>query len=282
MTAGPKHQANRGDHVPRRPAIVTLFALSLIAACAAPMPPAPPGTVQPPGIALPPEWTDTPVPTEPPPTLAPTFTPPFGLAYATPVPVDRAFDGWVRLESRSASLWMPPGFEGTDLGEFGDLMALMAYAMTEAMGEMASAFATPVPSRPTPTIVSLEELQQTFQFDFVLAGNEADQAALFVVGNPPERGIDLGKAMEEALDGFQGQVYVDEQNAISDHPYPMARLIVSVYEADTEQEVKHLLYVVVIDDRAWELNYAAPAERFDDLLPRFEKSAASFELKPGG
>ncbi|HSR49134.1 MAG TPA: hypothetical protein VLL77_14225 [Anaerolineales bacterium] len=266
-----------------RAAILALLTVSLVlVACAGPPPEPPPGTGQPPGIALPPEWTDTPVPTEPPPTLTPTITPPFGLAYATPVPVDREFDGWVRLESKSAALWMPPGFEGTDLGEFGDLMALMAYAMTEAMGEMASAFVTPVPGRPTPTIVSLEELQQTFRFDFVLAGSEADQAALFVVGNPPEQGLDLGKAMEEALDGFEGEVFVDDQNAIADRPYPTARLTVLVYDAETEQEGKHLLYVFVIDDRAWELNYAAPSERFDDLLPLFEKSAASFELKPGG
>ena len=52
-----------------------------------------PGT----GIALPAAWTETPSPTTAPPTLTPTATPPFGLAWATPVPVDTAFDGWVRL-----------------------------------------------------------------------------------------------------------------------------------------------------------------------------------------
>ena len=266
-----------------RPAIISLFALGLIAtACAAPGPTVPPRGGQSGGIALPPEWTDTPAPTAPPPTLTPTITPPFGLAYATAVPVDREFDGWIQLDSKSASLWMPPGFEGTDLGEFGDLMALMAYAMTEAMGEMASAFATPVPGRPTPTIVSLEELQQTLLFDFVLAGSETDQAAIFLVGNPLEEGIALGTAMQEALDGFEGEVFIDEQDAIADHPYPMARLVVSTYDAESEQEGKHLLYVFVIDDRAWELNYAAPADRFDELLPLFEKSAASFALRTGG
>jgi hypothetical protein len=230
------------------------------------------------GIALPPAWTDTPSPTTAPPTLTPTPTPPFGLAWATPVPSDTDFDGWVRLESRRASLWLPPGFEAADLGEFGDLMALMAYAMTETMGEMASAFASPVPGRPTPTLVSLEELQQTFLFDFVLAGSEADEAALFLVGEPPKQDAELGTAIQGTLDGFQGEHTVESQHAIANRPYPAARLVVSSTDAESGRSGKHLIYVFVLEDRAWSLNYAAPAERFEELLPLFEKSAASFAL----
>ncbi len=96
------------------------------------------------GLALPPAWTDTPSPTTAPPTITPTATPPFGLEWATPVPVETEFDGWVRLESKRATLWLPPGFEVADLGEFGELMALMTYAMTEAMGEMAGELAAAI------------------------------------------------------------------------------------------------------------------------------------------
>jgi hypothetical protein len=237
-----------------------------------------PGT----GVALPAAWTETPSPTTAPPTLTPTATPPFGLAWATPVPVDTAFEGWVRLESKRASLWLPPGFEVADLGEFGDLMALMAYAMTEAMGqmagEMAAAFASPVPGKPTPTLVSLEELQKTFLFDLVMAGSEADETALFLVGEPPMQDVDLGRAIQGTLDGFQGEYTVESQHAIADRPSPIARLVVSSIDAKSGRAGKHLIYVFVIDDRAWSLNYAAPAERFGDLLPLFEKSAASFAL----
>lgn len=258
-------------------AVTSLLALGLLLSACGPRPsPEPLPSAEPLGISLPPEWTATPSLTAAP-TVTP--TPPFGLTWATAVPVGRALDGWVRVESKSASLWLPPGFEVADLGEFGDLMALMAYAMTEAMGEMAAAFATPEPGRPTPTIVSLEELQQAFLFDFVLAGSEADQAALFLVGDPPQAGIDLGAAIQEAVDGFEGEVFVDEQYAIADRPYPTARLVIATYDAESGEGGRHLLYVFIIDDRAWELNYAAPEDRFDAMLPLFEESAASFSLR---
>ena len=234
------------------------------------------------GLALPPAWTDTPSPTTAPPTLTPTATPPFGLEWATPVPVETAFDGWVRLESKRATLWLPPGFEVTDLGEFGEVMALMTFAMTEAMGEMAgelaAVFASPVPGKPTPTLVSLEELQETFLFDLVMAGSEVDETALFLVGEPPKEGADLGAAIQSTLDGFQGEHTVESQHAITDQAHPKARLVVSSMDAESGRTGRHLIYVYVIETRIWSLNFVAPADRFDALLPLFEKSAASFTL----
>jgi len=233
------------------------------------------------GVSLPPEWTDTPSPTIAPPTLTPTATPPFGLDWATPVTVDADYAGWVRLESKRAALWLPPGFEAMDFGEFGDVMALMMYAMTEAMGQMAgeiaSEFATPIPGQPTPTLVSLEELQQIVVFDFVVAGSE-DEAALFMVGDPPKEGVALDSAIQGALDSFEGESTVEKQHVITDKPYPMARLEVLSADAETGRTGRQLVYVFIIDDRAWSLTYVAPSERFEQLLPLFEKSAASFEL----
>lgn len=232
------------------------------------------------GVLLPPAWTETPTSTIAPPTLTPTPTPPLGLEWATVMPVDSEFGGWVRLESKRASLWLPPGYKVIDLGEFGDLMALMAYAMTQAMGEMAgemaAMFATPVPGQPTPTLVSLEELQQTFEFDFMLAGNEADETALFLVGEPPTPGVDLGKAIEGALGSFKGEYTVVMEHVVADRPYPTARLVVDSIDAESGRAGRHLVYVFVISERAWSLDYVAPVERFDLLMPLFEKSAASF------
>jgi len=234
------------------------------------------------GVSLPPEWTDTPSPTVAPPTLTPTATPPFGLEWATPVTFDAGYDGWVRLESKRAALWLPPGFEAMDLGEFGDLMALMMYAMTEAMGQMAgeiaAEFATPIPGRPTPTLVSLEELQQLVVFDMVMAGSETEEAALFLVGDPPKEGVDLGTAIQGALESIQGEKTIEAQHAIADRPYPTTRLVLTSVDAESGRVGRHLLYVFVIDQRAWSVDYVAPAERFGELLPLFEKSAASFEL----
>ena len=232
------------------------------------------------GVVLPPAWTETATATIAPPTPTPTPTPPFGLEWATPVPVGSDFSGWVRLESKRAALWLPPGYQAVDLGEFGDMMALMAYAMTEAMGQMAGelayVFATPVPGQPTPTLVSLEELQQTLEFDLLLAASESDEAALFLVGEPPTAGADLGKAIEGALGSFKGMYTVEAQHVISGRPYPTARLVVDSVDATSGREGRHLLYVFVMDERAWSLDFVAPVERFNQLLPLFEQSAASF------
>jgi hypothetical protein len=234
------------------------------------------------GVSLPPEWTDTPSPTVAPPTPAPTATPPFGLDWATPVVVDVDHDGWVRLESKRAALWLPPGFEAMELGEFGDVMALMMYAMMEAMGQMAGEIAvelaTPSPGQPTPTLVSLEELQELIVFDFVVAGSEAEEAALFLVGDPPKEGVDLGAAIQGAVESIQGEKTVEAQHAVADRPYPTARLVLTSVDAESGKVGRYLMYVFVIDDRAWSLSYVAPAEAFGHLLPLFEKSAASFEL----
>jgi len=243
-------------------------------------PPDSPSSAPDSGVVLPPAWTETPTPTIAPPTPTPTPTPPFGLEWATVMPVDSEFSGWVRLESKRAALWLPPGYEAVDLGEFGDMMALMAYAMTQAMGEMAgemaAMFATPVPGQPTPTLVSLEELQQTFEFDLMLAGNEADESALFLVGEPPTPGVDLGKAIEGALGSIKGETTVVAQHVIAGRPYPTARLVVDSVDAESGRAGRHLVYVFVIGERAWALDYVAPVERFDLLMPLFEKSAASF------
>jgi len=281
---------SREANVKRTGAIVAVGTLLALAgaACAPPSfgsPSAPadsPQSAPNSGVLLPPAWTETPTATIAPPTLTPTPTPPFGLEWATVMPVDSEFSGWVRLDSKSASLWLPPGYQVVDLGEFGDLMALMAYGMTQAMGEMAgemaALFATPVPGQPTPTLISLEELQQTFKFDFILAGNEADETALFLVGEPPTPGIDLGKAMEGALGSFKGDYTIVAQHAVAGRPYPTARLVVDSVDAESGRAGRHLVYVYVIADRAWSLDYVAPAERFDQHMPLFEKSAASFAL----
>ncbi len=234
------------------------------------------------GVVLPPAWTETPTSTIAPSTQTPTPTPPFGLEWATVMPVDSEFSGWVRLESKRAALWLPPGYEVVDLGEFGDMMALMAYAMTQAMGEMAgemaAMFVTPVPGLPTPTLVSLEELQQTFEFDLILAASEADETALFLVGEPPTPGADLGKAIEGALGSFKGEHTVVTQHVVAGRPHPTARLVVDSVDAESGRAGRHLIYVFVIAERAWSLDYVAPVERFDQLMPLFEKSAASFVL----
>lgn len=194
------------------------------------------------------------------------------------MPVDAAFNGWLRLESRHAALWLPPGFEVMDLGGFADLMAMMAYAMTGAMGEMASSIAPPAAGEPVPTLVSLEDLQAAFLFDFVLAANETERAALFLVGEPPKPDNDLGQAIRGVLDGFKNEFTIDSQHAVTDAAFPIARLVMSTVSEDDASPLKNLVYVFVRDGRAWSLNYGAPAERFDALLPAFEKSAASFEL----
>ncbi len=115
-------------------------------------------------------------------------------------------------------------------------------------------------------------------FDFVVVGSTSEESALFMVGDPPKEGVDLGTAIEGALDGFECDYTVETQHAISDRPYPMARLVVTSVDVESGRTSRQLVYVFVIDERAWSLTYVAPADRFEELLPLFEKSAASFEL----
>jgi hypothetical protein len=150
--------------------------------------------------------------------------------------------------------------------------------MGQMAGEIAAEFGTPVPGQPTPTLVSLEELQKTVVFDFVVAGSMSEESALFMVGDPPKEGVDLGTAVAGALDSFEGEYTVETEYAIADKPYPVARLVVASVDAESGRAGKQLIYVFVIDERAWSLTYVAPAERFEELRPLFEKSAASFEM----
>lgn len=260
----------------------------LIAACApgAAPDPAPSG----PAVTLPPAWTPTPTFTPAPATATATATPGSGFetdrpavvlppAEVVPAPAGAPdLAGWQRIDSTTASFWLPPSFEVADLGGFGDLMALMMAGMMEGMMEAFGELA-PTTEGPAPTPPSLEELREAMGFDFLIAADEAAEAFVVLIGHPLQGPADLDALMVEAVGSTQGELAVERYEVYEGGRYLSARSTVRVRNSETGLLGAQLVYVFVEGERVWSLTYAADAEDFEALRPLFERSAHSFEAR---
>jgi hypothetical protein len=59
----------------------------------------------------------------------------------------------------------------------------------------------------------------------------------------------------------------------------MGRAILEVQDPELQMMGNVLMYVILGNDNVWTLSYQTPSVKFDQLMPTFEKSANSFEIK---
>lgn len=82
------------------------------------------------------------------------------------------------------------------------------------------------------------------------------------------------------MNGIEGDFTLLSVQAIEGATYEMGRAILELQDPETQMMGKMLMYVILGTDNAWTLSYQTASEKFDLLLPTFEKSAGSFEIKP--
>lgn len=278
---------------------ISVFGLIVLSACA--LAPADvssqetgPNIQDPPPAAatLPPMWTPTntqpPVstPTE---TLSPAretaqpldLSPLVPLVIVTPLPHNGDFAGWQRVETKLATFWLPASYEIIDLGDgfgelFGDFFEDFAVGMSELVGELSSELGG---EGATPEPFNLDDLNSALEFDFIIATDNDLLTSAFLINQPREPGNDLEYQLHNALNGIEGDFTLFSLQAIEGAKYEMGRAILEVQDPELQMMGNVLMYVILGNDNVWTLSYQTASDKFDQLMPTFEKSADSFEIK---
>ncbi len=239
-------------------------------------------------IAFPPTWTPTMPP--PPPTTTPTsaeistsglLTGQAILTKATPYFSASQIVGWQRVEGATATFLLPTTFEVLDMGsEFGMLMAAMMTGMMEGMVGLANDLGESFGADPiTPTPLDMSELEDAFNIDFVLATQADHKTSAFLFSEPLEEPSTLEEQVEATLVEQDNPVEIVSAHRLVGTTYETARLQLKATDQETGERGQVLIYVILLEDRVYQLGYTAEDALFNALLPTFEASAASFQLK---
>ena len=200
----------------------------------------------------------------------------------TPSPHSGDITGWQRVETKLATFWLPASYEVIDLGGgfgelFGDFFEDFAVGMGELVGELGSELGG---EGATPEPLDLDDLNNAFEFDFIIATDEDLLTSAFLISQPREPGTKMDVHLHDALNGIEGDYTLLSLQAIEGAKYEMGRAILEVHDPELQMMGNVLMYVILGDDNVWTLSYQTPSVKFDQLMPTFEKSADSFEIKP--
>lgn len=279
------------------PTLISLVVLT-ISSCGLILPPAPQpqlsATDLPPKATalskLPPTWTPiptfTPSPTIPPsPTPLPTQDPEnyqIGLAM-TPVAVDYPVDpgdrgGWNILEGKTATMSIPPSYEVLDFaGVFIELMFGVMEAFVEGFTDMALDLGEEMGVTPQAEI-DAPDLGEMPEIDFLIAVEEASQSAIILASVDITTTTTTEDLLNKALSDTDTEFEPLTWQTYHDAPFPMERVILDVEDEELGPG-KQIIYVILVDQNAWNVVFTTPADLFEQNLPLFESAINSFTVK---
>jgi len=237
--------------------------------------------------ALPPTWTPVPTPTASP-TLPPSPTPiptqdpenyQIGLvldaveiSYPEQV-ADRS--GWKLVEGKTAEISIPPSFEVLDFaGVFMEMMFGVMQAFAEGFVEFAGDLGEELGATPQQTPEEID-LGEPPDIDFVIAMEEASQSAIILasVERLPESTTE--DLLNEALSGSDEDFQIASRELYLDSSLPMERVVLDVDDEENGPG-KQIIYVILGDQKGWNLVFSSPEELFEAYLPLFESVVDSF------
>ncbi len=241
-------------------------------------------------VAFPPTWTPDVVPTKPAASATPALIEPsnvendaqlsFQWGAATPVSPQLPINTWQRVEGATATFMLPQSFEVLDMGsEFGVLMAALMTGLMESMVEVASEIgeefgATPI----SPTPFDTTDLESAFNLDFVLAMQADQKTSAFLFSEPLEEPSTLEEQVEAILDEQENASEIVSIDEIIESRQETARLHLIATDGETGERGHVLIYVILLNERVYQLGYTTDFERFEELLPIFEASASTFQV----
>jgi hypothetical protein len=200
------------------------------------------------------------------------------LQRVTSAPVGSNDAGWQRVETRLAEFMLPGSYQVIDLGSgFSDFFGAFAQGFVEGMGEFAGEIAGEMGLTPTPLVV--EDLDQAFTFDFLLALEEDLQTSVVLVSEPMETPPELEESMRASLGSMEGDLKILGWQLIEDRTVPTGRILVEATVPESGETGRALIFVFLSPTQRWNLIYQTSAELFPSELATFEQSAASFRIK---
>jgi hypothetical protein len=196
----------------------------------------------------------------------------------TAAPANTDFTGWQLIETTLAEFMLPEGFQVIDLGSgFSELFSPFAEGFVEGLGEFANEFAGGTGVNPAP--LAIEDLDQAFAFDFVLALGPETETGVVLVSEPLEAPADLEQMMRASLMSMEGELKLLSWQILEDRPLPTGRILIEATGLESGEIGRALIFVFVSQTRSWNLVYQTGAEAFVSNLAMFERSAASFRIK---
>jgi hypothetical protein len=194
----------------------------------------------------------------------------------TPAPLDVDTAGWQRVETNSATFFLPVQFEVIDLGSgFSELFGAFAGGLVEGMSEFAQGFVGEGEVTPTPFDAS--GLEEALSIDFVLAIDADGVSSVVLLGQPVEGDPDLSQLMQEMLEGFEGSIQILAWQVLQDSAIPTGRIELFLDDPAGAGQGRVLIYVYRGASRSWSLIFQTQANEFPGKLNEFEAIAASFE-----
>ncbi len=230
-----------------------------------------------------PTLTYTPNPTSPPPSATPdpnvynigiVMTP---VAIAIPTnTVD--ISGWNRIEGSTAAISIPPFYEVLD---FADAFVEMMFTFVEAFAEGFTEFAQELGEELDATPQVTEEMSDLEfpLFDFIIAVEETSQSAIILVSVDRGTETTTENLLNQVLTDSEGEFQLVTREILTNAPYPMERIIMDVEDEELGPG-KQVIYVILGDQIAWNLIFAAPSGLFDQNLPLYEAAINSFSPLP--
>ncbi|MCJ7825413.1 MAG: hypothetical protein MUP44_10970 [Anaerolineales bacterium] len=165
---------------------------------------------------------------------------------------------------------------------FGELFGAFFEGFAEGMGELVGQLSAELGGDgATPEPIDLDGLDEAFEFDFLIAIDEYLLTSAFLLSQPLDPGTDLDYHLHDALNGIEGDFTLLSLQAIEGAKYEMGRALLELQDPETHMNGIMLMYVILGTDNVWTLSYQTAVEKFDQLLPTFEKSVDSLEIKPG-
>jgi len=202
-----------------------------------------------------PTATVTPSPTR---TSTPTRTP---RPTQTPTPSHAMPADWQRFDFDGGAISLPDSFVGWIPGQDVDLEMLMEPLMNI-----------------DPKLMVLLGGMDLNQVDFLAFDLNLDSAGNSTTVNILTEQLPAYLGLSAFMDLFvhymQDLFEIVDREDLTLGDYEASRLTVRAVFAG--QEVREMMYVINVDRTLWVITYATSAAEFDDRLPEFEQSAASF------
>jgi hypothetical protein len=159
-------------------------------------------------------------------------------------------------------------------GVFMEMMYGVMEAFAESFTELALDLGEELGATPS-TGEEIPELGDMPEIDFIIAIEEASQSAIILASSDLTPGSTTEDLLNQALSNTDANFKPVSRQVFQEAPFPMERVILDVEDPELGPG-KQVIYVILGEQKAWNVVFTTPADLFDQQLPLFESCIQSF------
>jgi hypothetical protein len=173
--------------------------------------------------------------------------------------------GWEKFEGQGAGIWLPESFDGGDLSQDLDVIVARLRSFGPDFEQMAQ------------TIEQNPSIYAIWVFDSNI-GDSGVITNVNVVSEMVLSVISLDMYLDAVLQQLPPEFQVVERDLPTIGNNQAGRLVIEAVISGVQ--IKELLYTMKFENKIWAVTFATGDSEFDDRLPVFEQSIATFEVLP--